>query len=39
MHVLPRREADANFLSVIGETRTLPEELPVTWGKLCAEFE
>ena len=39
MHVLPRWEADANFLSVIGETRTLPEELPVTWKKLRAQFE
>ena len=39
MHVLPRWEADANFLSVIGETRVLPEELAVTWGKLRKEFE
>ncbi|MBI3665143.1 MAG: HIT domain-containing protein [Acidobacteria bacterium] len=38
MHVLPRWEADANFLSVIGETRVLPEELAVTWGKLRREF-
>ena len=38
MHILPRWEADANFLSVIGETRVLPEELPVTWSKLRAEF-
>jgi ATP adenylyltransferase len=38
MHVLPRWEADANFMSVIGETRMLPEELPVTWAKLKKEF-
>ena len=38
MHVLPRWEADANFMSVIGETRLLPEELPVTWAKLKREF-
>jgi ATP adenylyltransferase len=38
MHVLPRWEADANFMSVIGETRVLPEELVVTWGKLRGEF-
>jgi ATP adenylyltransferase len=38
MHVLPRWEADANFMSVIGETRVLPEELTVTWRKLRAEF-
>ncbi len=39
MHVLPRWEADANFLSVISETRVLPETLDVTWGKLKKEFE
>ncbi len=39
MHVLPRWDADANFMSVIGETRVLPEALPVTWQKLRREFE
>ena len=39
MHILPRWEADSNFLSVIGETRVLPEELPLTWNKLRAEFQ
>jgi ATP adenylyltransferase len=34
MHVLPRWVADANFVSVIGETRVLPETLDVTWKKL-----
>jgi ATP adenylyltransferase len=34
MHVLPRWVADANFVSVIGETRMLPETLDVTWGKI-----
>jgi len=38
MHVLPRWEADANFFSVVGETRVLPEELAVTWRKLRREF-
>ena len=34
MHVLPRWVADANFLSVVGETRVLPESLHVTWKKI-----
>ncbi len=34
MHGLPRWVADANFVSVIGETRVLPETLEVTWGKI-----
>jgi len=34
MHVLPRWVADANFVSVVGETRVLPETLEDTWAKL-----
>jgi ATP adenylyltransferase len=34
MHVLPRWAADANFVSVIGETRVLPETLDVTWERI-----
>ena len=34
MHVLPRWIADANFVSVIGETRILPETLEVTWKRI-----
>jgi ATP adenylyltransferase len=36
MHVLPRWVADANFMSVVGETRVLPETLEVTWGRMKA---
>jgi len=34
MHVLPRWVADANFISVVGETRILPETLEVTWKRM-----
>jgi ATP adenylyltransferase len=34
MHVLPRWVADANFVSVIGETRMLPETLEETWKRI-----
>ena len=36
MHVLPRWVADANFVSVIGETRILPETLEETWKRMTA---
>ena len=36
MHVLPRWVADANFVSVVGETRVIPEALETTWEKLKA---
>jgi len=34
MHVLPRWVADANFMTVVGETRVLPESLDVTWKRI-----
>ena len=34
MHVLPRWVADANFMSVVGETRVLPETLDETWKRV-----
>ncbi|HKN35092.1 MAG TPA: HIT domain-containing protein [Terriglobales bacterium] len=34
MHVLPRWVADANFVSVVGETRVLPEALETTWERM-----
>jgi ATP adenylyltransferase len=38
MHILPRWVADANFVSVIGETRVLPESLDVTWERIRKAF-
>jgi ATP adenylyltransferase len=34
MHALPRWVADSNFLSVVGETRILPETLEDTYEKI-----
>ncbi|MGB7585147.1 MAG: HIT domain-containing protein [Terriglobales bacterium] len=34
MHVLPRWVADANFVSVVGETRILPETLDITYERI-----
>lgn len=35
MHVLPRWNGDANFMTVIGETRVHPEDLAESWRKLA----
>lgn len=34
LHLLPRWTGDANFMTVVGETRVEPEELSTTYGKL-----
>jgi ATP adenylyltransferase len=39
MHVLPRWVADANFMTVIGEARVLPEDLATTWQRLRAALQ
>ena len=38
LHVLPRWSGDTNFMTVVGETRVVPESLDVSWEKLHAAF-
>ncbi|HYL73766.1 MAG TPA: HIT domain-containing protein [Bryobacteraceae bacterium] len=38
MHVLPRWPGDTSFITTVGETRVLPEELVVTYRKLSEAF-
>jgi ATP adenylyltransferase len=39
MHVLPRWSGDANFMTTVGETRVLPEDLETTYEKLLDAFQ
>jgi ATP adenylyltransferase len=39
MHVVPRWNGDTNYMTVVGETRVLPEELQVTAERLRPIFE
>jgi ATP adenylyltransferase len=39
MHALPRWVADSNFVSVVGETRILPESLEMTYGRIRGALE
>ncbi|MGA9768519.1 MAG: HIT domain-containing protein [Blastocatellia bacterium] len=39
LHVVPRWTGDANFVSIVGETRVLPEEMSITYTKLKKHFD
>jgi ATP adenylyltransferase len=39
LHVIPRWSGDTNFMTVVGQTRVLPQELPVTADMLRPIFE
>lgn len=39
LHILPRWVGDVNFMTAIGQTRTLPEDLTTTYKRVKAYFD
>ncbi|KAA6460315.1 HIT domain-containing protein [Acidobacteria bacterium AB60] len=38
LHAMPRWVGDTNFMTVVGETRVVPEDLDATWARLRRGF-
>lgn len=39
LHVLPRWKGDANFMTVVGHTRIMPEAIEATYEKMRAAYQ
>jgi ATP adenylyltransferase len=38
LHAMPRWVGDTNFMTVVGESRVLPEDLKITWERMREAF-